>query len=71
MKRYCTPTEPACDAAVIVWMEPWIHWNVHGDVQATLSTVSRLPVGELVTVMLDCVSRVCCAPIVKKAAGAL
>ena len=47
VNRYCTPMEPACDAAAIVWMEPWIHWNVHGDVQATLSTVSNKPGGEL------------------------
>jgi hypothetical protein len=50
-KTYWTPAAPACVAAAIVWVEPAVHCNEQGDVQATLSTVSESPAGELATVM--------------------
>jgi hypothetical protein len=50
-KTYWTPAAPACVAAAIVWVDPAVHCNEQGDVQATLSTVSESPAGELATVM--------------------
>src|SRR4051794_13139958 len=50
-KTYCVPAAPACVAAATVWVEAWIHWNEHGVVQGTLSTVRASPAGELVTVI--------------------
>jgi hypothetical protein len=52
VKTYCVPVVPACVAAAIVCVEPGVHCNVHGDVQAALSTVSDNPAGELATVTL-------------------
>ena len=51
---YCVPVVPDCVAAVIVCVVPGVHCTVHGDVQATLSTISDNPAGELATVTLTC-----------------
>jgi hypothetical protein len=73
-KTYWTPAAPVCVAAAMVWVEPAVHCNEQGDVQATLSTVSESPAGELATVMalvepaVGCVS---CAPRLINVPGAL
>ena len=47
---YCVPLAPACVAAAIVWLDPGVHWNAHGEVQLVPSTVSTRPAGALVAV---------------------
>ena len=49
--RYCVPVVPACVAAAMVCVVAAAHCNEHGAVQATPSTVSDRPAGELVTVI--------------------
>src|SRR5947209_13020255 len=49
-KAYCVAVAPAWVAAASVWLDPTVHWNEHGDVQAVPSTVSDNPAGELATV---------------------
>jgi hypothetical protein len=72
-KTYCVPLVPACAAAAaIVCVEPGVHCNIHGDVQAALSTVSDNPAGELVTVTATVgpAAPLSCGPTLKNDPGA-